>query len=235
MMRRTSAGATLVELLIAMVVMVFITGAAAAMLNAALQSQDYADSQTQLLSEGVIVMERMTLAVRLSTVVLAPAVATSGTTLTLSGTVNDDDDYYFPDEEGTLFPRIDEDPVGDANADGKAGISGMDDNDDGVVDTTGAGIADDDEDGFAEEDGTDAHSFSWDGSTTLQEIPAVGTTVTLSTQVSNFQVSYEDDDGVHDARLLITLTVTGADGNSLTLSEYAYPRNITQRYGKRVR
>ncbi|MCG3198465.1 MAG: hypothetical protein GHCLOJNM_02966 [bacterium] len=50
---------------------------------------------------------------------------------------------------------VDEDPVGDISADGKPGIAGIDDNQDGVIDNAELSPLDDDEDGLTEEDRVD--------------------------------------------------------------------------------
>ena len=70
---------------------------------------------------------------------------------------------------------------------------------------------------------------------TLREIhPDTGQTIVLSTHVKDFEVLYEADDGTHDPRISITLTLVGDNGETVTFSEYVYPRNIMQKCGKKV-
>jgi hypothetical protein len=127
--------------------------------------------------------------------------------------------------------NIDEDCGHDANDDNAPGIAQMDDNGDGQVDN-GDTNGDDDEDGIRNEDGLNAVIYSWNSSTsTLTEsMPNTGESVDLSTRVTLFQVTYEAPE-----RILIALTLTGDDGESVTFTEYAYPRNTFQKTGKRVR
>ena len=104
-------------------------------------------------------MERMVRNVQTSTFLLIPnAHNTTRDLLALSGSVNDDDDYYFDD---ALFPRIDEDPGSDINNDSGPGIANIDDNGDSIVDGTGSG--DDDEDGVNDEDKLDGEDNDGDG------------------------------------------------------------------------
>jgi hypothetical protein len=79
-----------------------------------------------------------------------------------SGAFNDDGDYFFGD---TLFPRIDDDPPGDLNADTLNGLAGIDDDGDGITDETGAGLfdKDEDEDNLANEDNLDGLDNDGDG------------------------------------------------------------------------
>jgi hypothetical protein len=208
----------------------------------------------------------------------------SRTILAFSGTVNDDNDFYFDDP---LFPRVDEDPGKDmtqndksgisgvdddgddlidefgkedddedgvkdedpldgvdndgdgnidedlhedTNRDGKSGIKGMDDDGDGSVDE--AGQKDDDEDGKENEDPLNPLVFSWNSSTrTLTEsLVQTGKAMALSTHVTLFRVTYEAPQ-----RILIELTLTAEDGESVEFVEYVYPRNTFQKTGKRVR
>jgi hypothetical protein len=53
--------------------------------------------------------------------------------------------------------------------------------------------------------------------------------------VTAFTVTYEPPDATHDPRILISLTLTGDDGETLRFTEYVVPRNVLQKIGKRVR
>jgi hypothetical protein len=127
--------------------------------------------------------------------------------------------------------NVDEDHDRDHNADSAPGIALMDDNADGTVDN-GAAFWDDDEDGTSNEDVLNPLIYSLlSGTSTLQvSEPHQGETRVLSTRVSTFQTTWETP-----ARILITLTLTGDDGKSVTFSEYVHPENVLQRIGKRVK
>ncbi len=126
--------------------------------------------------------------------------------------------------------NIDEDVQHDANADGFPGIAGMDDNGDGQVDN-GFDTTDDDEDGQRDEDLLGETVYWIPSGTTLREDHQYsGENRTLSEYATAFQVTYESPE-----RILIELTLTGKDGESVTLSEYVCPRNRLQKLGKRVR
>jgi len=131
--------------------------------------------------------------------------------------------------------NIDEDLDKDANDDGQSGIKGMDDDADGNVDE--AENEDDDEDGTKNEDPLNPLVYTYDnGTDTLTESnPDSGTSVDLSTRVTLFQTTYEAPDATHGPRIQIELTLTGDDGKTVEFDEYAYPRNVLQKTGKRVR
>ncbi len=148
----------------------------------------------------------------------------------------DEGDKDDDDEDGL----IDEDPLdgidndGDGNIDEDTGddsnIAGMDDDGDGSIDEGDA--KDDDEDGTINEDPLNPVIYSYDsGTSTLQVSDTYSAqTVVLSTRVSAFQVTYEAPQ-----RILITLTLTGDDGESVTFSETVHLENTYQKLGKRVR
>jgi prepilin-type N-terminal cleavage/methylation domain-containing protein len=284
-MTRRDAGLTLVELLVATAIIAVIAAAVAAMLATVLRAHDYGTTQVQLYSEGKLAMDRMTNGLRSATFVLIPNDHTPARdVLAFSGTVNDDNDFYFGE---ALFPRIDEDPGTDGDGSGDPGLSGVDDDGDGSTDegatndddedgqsqedaldgldddgdgnvdedlaadlhnsgvagiegmdddgdgSTDEGAAtDDDEDGSSDEDGLNPILYTYNsGANTLSETDTdTATTVVLSDQVTSFTATYDAPD-----RIRIDLTLTDAQGASVTFSEYAYPRNTLQRNGKRVR
>jgi prepilin-type N-terminal cleavage/methylation domain-containing protein len=278
-------GLTLIELLVGMAILAMIVTAAAAALSAALTTQNQGEATLALYQEGLLAMERMVQGVQLSTYLLIPNNHTpTRDILAFSGTVNDDNDFYFEDP---LFPRIDEDPGQDMNGDGDAGIDQVDDDGDTVVDNSsfkdddedgtldedpldgidndgdglidedpGDDISDDGESGFAnmddngdgdvdegdsdddDEDGTEDEDplnpvlYTYDSNTnTLQEtFPHSGQTAVISSRVTQFQTVWQAAGTV-----LITLILSGDDGESVTFSEYVYPRNRLQKSGRRVR
>lgn len=274
-------GLTLVELLMAIAIFGLIAAAASALLSQALDANTDGDARYGLYREGLLIMERMTGEARRSTFLLIPnAHKTNRDILAISGSVNEDDDYYFGDP---LFPRIDEDLKKQMTDDGKSGIIGRDDDGDGSTDE--GDFNDDDEDGLIDEDrldgidndrdgnidedtGDDSNIagmdddgdgdidegdpknddeddeinedplnpviYSYDsGTSTLQVYDTYSAqTTVLSTRVSAFQVEYDPN---APQRILITLTLTGANGESVTFSEYVHVENTYQRIGKRVR
>ncbi|MGD8344711.1 MAG: prepilin-type N-terminal cleavage/methylation domain-containing protein [Desulfobacterales bacterium] len=149
---------------------------------------------------------------------------------------SDDDEGSFADEDpldgvdNDGDGNIDEDISADSNADGAPGIAGIDDDGDGQIDE--GEVWDDDEDGTIAETGLFPVVYRFDsGTNTLREsIPKLGQATDLSTHVTSFQVNYEAP-----GKILIALTLTGDDGESITFTEYVYPRNTFQKTGKRVK
>ena len=280
---------TLVELLIAITIMGVIASAATALLSVCLDAHAHGSAKSALYREGLLAMERMTAGVRNCTYLNVPngQNPTRGY-LVFSGSVNDDDDYYFDDP---LFPRIDEDPYLDRNNDGDHGLKGFDDDGDGSIDE-GFGSWDDDEDGFSDEDDIDGIDNDGDGnidedswghadSGTVAGVLGIdddgdgqideghlgdddedgtldddgtneilywvtgnelrerhhwsGDEIVLSTHATDLTVEYYPPDTTYDPRIKIQLMLTGDDGESITFSEYVYPRNIIQKTGKKVR
>ena len=74
------------------------------------------------------------------------------------------------------------------------------------------------------------YSYNADTKTLSKIFPYPGTTTILTENAAFFEVKFEAPD-----RILIALTLTGEDGVSVTFSEYACPRNVYHRTGKRVR
>lgn len=281
---RSNQGLTLAELLVALSITALLSGATVSILTAALQSHAFADSRSAVQREAIQAMTRMGGHIRRTSYLMIPnAHATTRDILAVSGTVNEDNDFYFGD---VLFPRIDEDSKKQMTNDNKAGIKDYDDDGDGTVDEgnkndddedglvdedwldgidndgdgnidedTGDGnIADmdddgdgsvdegdandDDEDGTTDEDGLNPIIYVFDsGANTLTEhlYDAGGVTErVLSSNVSAFSATYEVPNVTHGPRVFLSLTLLNPDGVTITLEEYAYPRNILQKSGKRV-
>jgi hypothetical protein len=155
------------------------------------------------------------------------------------GAGDDDEDAFAPEgvNEDPLDGKdndgdgnIDEDCGWDFNADGWPGAHGMDDDGDGTVDE--GDIGDDDEDGILTELGLIPEIYYWNtgASELMKHVPYLNETKTMSTHVTFFQVTFEAPE-----RILIELTLTGDDGESIQFVEYVYPRNTFQKTGKRVR
>ncbi len=155
---------------------------------------------------------------------------------------NDDDEDGVVDEEildgldNDGDGDIDEDLGKDSNGDSKPGISGMDDDGDLAVDE--GNNEDDDEDGTRNEDSPNLILYTFDApNTTLYKVtpdPDDGMTsavyATISDRVTFFQATYLDPD-----KILIELTLTASDGETVAFSEYVCPRNRYQKTGKRVK
>ena len=152
-----------------------------------------------------------------------------------SGILDDDENGDGNDDalDGTdndLDGNIDEDMPADANNDGESGIAGMDDNGDSLVDN-GLDQTDDDEDGAPNEDPFNAVIYWVPGGTTFREDhPSSEENRILSERVTFFQVTWQAPN-----RILIEMSLTSVDNESVTFSEYACPRNTFQLTGKRVR
>jgi prepilin-type N-terminal cleavage/methylation domain-containing protein len=153
-----------------------------------------------------------------------------GDTLTDESDRNDDDEDGLIDEDqldGTDNDgdgNVDEDTGDDAN------VAGMDDDADGSVDEGDA--RDDDEDGAINEDPLNPIIYFYDSGINTLKVTYTndGQTLVLSDHVTAFQVNYEAPE-----KILIALTLTGDDGESITFTEYVCPRNIFQKTGKRVK
>ena len=91
---------------------------------------------------------------------------------------------------------------------------------------------DDDEDDDLDDTGIVAEIYYFDNGTNQlrYEVPYLGSSKILSDRVTAFQVTYEAPE-----RILIELTLTGDDGETVQFSEYVYPRNTYQKTGKRVK
>ncbi len=150
------------------------------------------------------------------------------------GHLQDDDEDGLDDEDpvdrldNDGDGDIDEDTSSDANQDAKPGIVDMDDNGDGLADNSSTG--DDDEDGRVDEDPMNPVVYTYDSANrTLREtLRPLNAGTNLSTRVTQFSAVWDPSGGI-----VITLTLAGDTGESVTLSEYACPRNRLQWTGKR--
>lgn len=159
MRRLNENGLTLVELLVCVAILGIMATTAMPLLSTSLESYGQGTSRAGLYQEGLLAIERMTSGVRLSTFLLVPnAHNTTRDILAYSGRLNDDGDHYFDDP---LFPKIDEDPGKDMNADDSSGIRNYDDDGDTLVDEEAE--KDDDEDGLDKEDPLDGIDNDGDG------------------------------------------------------------------------
>ncbi len=153
-------GFSLVEVVISVAIMGILSVGAVGLVQTCLQAQAIERESASLHEEGFLAMERMAAGVKTCTWLLIPnAHLPDRDLLAFSGTVNDDDDYYFGDP---LFPRIDEDLGRDMNGDDQSGIAGYDDDGNGWVDD-GTDKEDDDEDGQKNEEVLNGEDDDGDG------------------------------------------------------------------------
>ena len=145
-----------------------------------------------------------------------------------------------PDADNDGDGSIDEDAGADMTGDDKAGMANVDDDGDGAVDE--GDKEDDDEDGAKNEDPLNPPVYYVLGGNELREKPPPdppgsdpGPGAVLSERVTGFAVTYEAPDTDHDPRISISLTLTDANGESVTFLECVCPRNIAQKTGRKVR
>jgi prepilin-type N-terminal cleavage/methylation domain-containing protein len=180
---KSERGLTLVELLISITIISLIAVVSVQMVGGALDSWEHNKGKEDLLSTARLAMERMVSGVRTTTWVLLPLMISDPTDpgyptsfyyprdiLAVSGMIDNDGDGL-----------VDEDPYKDIVWDNKAGLMGIDDNNDGIVDN-GSTNQDDDEDGAANEDPIDGLDNDADGR--VDEDPD-----------NAFYSSADDDDG----------------------------------------
>jgi prepilin-type N-terminal cleavage/methylation domain-containing protein len=234
MRRPNQNGLTLVELLVTIAIVGIIAGAAIPLLSASLDANNQGTSRSRLYHEGLLAMERMTSGVKRCTFLLIPNAHTkTRDILAFSGLTNDDGDYYFNDP---LFPKIDEDPSGEMSKDDTAGILGVDDDGDGLVDEHIFEHGDDDEDEVLEEDplnGEDddgdgnidedvGHDSNDDGSPGIAEMDDNGDGV-----VDNGDTAVDDDeDGVRNEDCINPVIYTFDSGTN-TLKEQSIYQGTT--------
>jgi prepilin-type N-terminal cleavage/methylation domain-containing protein len=156
---------------------------------------------------------------------------------------DDDEDGLFDEDpldgiDNDGDGNIDEDLPADSNADAAPGAAQVDDDADGSIDESGGGDAiNDDEDLLGDEDAADASVYYFDsgGNVLWEAYPRAGTSGVLCNNVTAFSVVYTGPDANTDAYITISLTLAAPGGESLTIVEDVYPRNIVQKCGKRVK
>jgi len=152
-------GMTLFELLVVVMILGLISVAVTAYFSSVINAHAGGNKRSALYREGLLAMERMTAGARRCTYLLIPnAHRPVRDILAFSGSINDDNDYFFGD---LLFPKIDEDPRKAMTGDGRAGIKSVDDDGDGLTDEGHRN--DDDEDGDEDEDPLDGLDNDGDG------------------------------------------------------------------------
>jgi len=196
----SSAGFSLVEMLLAVSISAILIITLANVVANTLAVKDESRQQNALTREARFAMSRMVRAVRGTNRLVLPLVDNVATlqsesfrdpgvlAVTLDPSLDRDLDG-FADADNDRDGAIDEDVGEDANEDGKPGIEGIDDNNDGIIDNTPGGDRDDDEDGLVnDEDPIDGIDNDGDGS--IDEDPGPDMNGDLSPGVAGV-----DDDG----------------------------------------
>lgn len=143
----------------------------------------------------------------------------------------DEDDLDGVDNDGD--GNVDEDSWGHKDSGMVAGVKGIDDDGDGTIDE--GFLGDDDEDGVLDDDGTNEVLYFINGNELNEKYHLTGQSIVLSNHATAFTATYEPPDAIHAPRVLVTLTLTGENNETITFTEYVYPRNLVQKTGKRVR
>ncbi len=172
---RQRAGFTLVELLVVLIVGALLLAGLAGAVSNALSAERMARARNDRLREVRFAMDRMVTAVAGSPRLLLPLAEAPATpwsesvrdvlALVLDPRLDRDGDG-FADADNDRDGRIDEDPGADLNADGAAGIAGIDDDGDGLVDESNKEDDDEDEDqrGTKDEEALDGADDDGDAS-----------------------------------------------------------------------
>ena len=207
-----AGGYTLVELLIAIALMAVLYVGIGGVASQALQTHDYVSDNNDLTREARFAMEQMVRAVSHSPRLLlpladnpntpwlehirvepappvSPSIASTAVLAVTQDPTVDLDGNGKPDADNDNDGRLDEDLPSDATKDGKAGITGIDDNGDGYTDDSAVGNWDDDEDDSPDED-TVYNNNDADGDGSIDEDPNGDMNFDFAPGVSNV-----DDDG----------------------------------------
>lgn len=168
---RSEQGLSLVEVLLALAISAVLIAALGGVVGPTLNAWEVAQRDNQLTREARFAVDRMTAAVRGTSLLLIPRADDPNTAyseslrdvlaVALDPTWDRDRDG-FADADNDKDGRIDEDWGRDNNNDGQAGISGIDDDGDGAIDE--GSLGDDDEDGMNNEDPRNGLDDDGDGS-----------------------------------------------------------------------
>jgi prepilin-type N-terminal cleavage/methylation domain-containing protein len=184
-------GFTLLEILIALAIAGVLIAALSGVINTALEAEQSTRLKNNTLQQARFAMQRLTTSVSKSKQLLIPLADNPATAYSESvrdvlavsldptldrdkdgwADANNDKDFLDVNKSGTRDAgepeRIDEDFDKDNNNDGSLGITGIDDNGDGIID--GGGKDDNDEDGSHNEDAS--NGLDDDGDGTIDEDP----------------------------------------------------------------
>jgi prepilin-type N-terminal cleavage/methylation domain-containing protein len=163
--RASSAGLTLVEVLVAIAIFSVIVTGLFQVTSGALATWNHHADREDAVSGGQWALEEMARHVQGSNWVLIPVKENiTRNHLAVAEMTLDTNQDGFPDSDNDKDGKINEDydAGGDITEDGAPGIIGIDDNGDGLVDN-GSSINDDDEDGTTNEDSRDGLDNDGDG------------------------------------------------------------------------
>jgi len=163
-------GFTLIEVLITVAIAAILIAGLGGVVGQALHAGDVVREQNDVAEEAAFAMERIVRSVSRSQRLLLPLAENPVTpwsesvrevlAITLDRALDRDGDG-FADADNDKDGAVDEDVPDDTGNDGQAGIVGVDDDGDGVVDD--GGNTDDDEDGITGEDGLTGADDDGDG------------------------------------------------------------------------
>ena len=163
-------GFTLIELLIVLVVSALLIAGLSGVVGQALRAWSVVDARVELTREGRFALDRIVASVNATTRLLIPRPEDPTTgysesvrnvlAVALDPTLDRDGDG-FADADNDRDGVVDEDLDDDNTNDGRSGIFGIDDDNDGWIDEHN--FRDDDEDGFQNEDGINGLDDDGDG------------------------------------------------------------------------
>lgn len=163
-------GFTLIELLVVLVVSALLIAGMSGVVGQALRVWSVVDGRVDLTREGRFALDRIVSAVNATTNLLIPRPEDPATgysesvrevlAVTLDPTLDRDGDG-FADADNDRDGSVDEDLDDDNTNDGRSGIFGIDDDNDGLIDEHS--FRDDDEDGFQNEDRANGLDDDGDG------------------------------------------------------------------------
>ncbi|HBR97696.1 MAG TPA: hypothetical protein DD979_10015 [Gammaproteobacteria bacterium] len=172
--RHQSLGFSLLELLISLAIAASLMAGVSTLVGESLQAEVATRHRLDVIRDARFAMQRMTQSIGRTRLLLVPLVENPATAWSEStrdvlavaldptldrdrdgwADANNDKDFQDSNQNGIRDPgeaeRVDEDTPADMTHDGAAGIIGIDDNGDGIVD--GVAVADDDEDGVSDEE-----------------------------------------------------------------------------------
>jgi hypothetical protein len=179
------SGLTIIELLVSIVIGSFIVMALMSTVTTTMSIDTELENERSLFADGQFAMKRIERFLSASKVLILPIAENPATAYSESvrdvlafamphdldrdqdgwSDANNDEDYFDYNGNSTRDvgepERIDEDMGNDMNDDGKPGILGIDDDNDGSIDEGNTG--DDDEDGTTNEEKGNNYDNDWDG------------------------------------------------------------------------
>jgi prepilin-type N-terminal cleavage/methylation domain-containing protein len=244
------SGFTLIEVVVAAVVMASISLVSSALLVGVLKTREAVMAQHRLDRMAAIALLRIEENVRESTAIYIPnAHDTTRPVLAIAFRFDDDGDGLFDEDAagaGDAFHgvtgfdddgdgAVDEGAAGDDDEDGLVDedpLDGTDNDGDGLIDEDfgpdmdGSGGDDDDGDGSTNEDGADAIVYYLDGTDLMEWHPIQGTNI-VSRDVSGFRVTFEPAlSSLGSPAVTIEIDFVAVGGDVRSYRTRAMPRNL---------